>query len=995
MTPMTLFASTSPRVGTVARSLLAMSVAMWSVQASAAAESSDTCDCYALTAWTADSGLPPATVLAMTQDGGGYLWLGTSEGLIRFDGYQFTEWADTGRPLLPGTSISALITSRDGSLWIAFNDARGVARLRADELIVYSGDELPRRSITALIEDSGGAIWAGGAGGVSVLENDRWRVVGTDQGLVDSEVTSLYEDRQRGLWVGTSIGIFHRPAGTNRFFLHTPNDKFVLSFAEDAAGHLWITDIQQMVKRLDGRGAPEVAPDVRLPAGGWRLLTDRRGNLWVSALGSGLFHMGHRSLEGKPRLERLKYEHEFAGEGPGGARVIFEDREGNIWVSMRAGGLLRMRKTFIDSSIPLQGLTFDGVRGLAATGDGSVWIATFFNLLRMHRDGTEVYDLPQTMALHAGMDGELWVAAGSGIGRFRKGMLIPERMPNTIRLGRISSLALGADGALWICSVEQGVFRWRAGVLDHFSGQPLAEQPCGSIHAEPNGRIWIGFTRGGVATFMNGHFQPRTVSDGLAPGGVTAIYRDSLRRLWIATVNGVSRVDDDRFITLTDGNGLPRKIGSSIIEDQQGYIWLGVQSGSGVIRFHPDDFDAAARRPGGQLSYTLYDETDGLVGPLFRSIRPSAVRGGDGRLWLASGNSIATVDPAHVPAEWQAPPPTIDRLVIDGRDVPMTSSMVLPPHTATVRVHYSVLDLSRASKLRFRYMLEGFDRTWIDAGQSREAQYTNLRPGDYRLRLDATGTGAWDATETVWAFSVEPPFHQTRWFLASCAFGFLLLVSAVWWGRLRMMRKEFAVVVAERARVSRDLHDTLLQSLAAVGMELEVLASHSDAGAAQSLSSSLRALRRQVGRCVVEARRSTSELRSARLEVHHLVEDLRQFADDVSLGTSVQIDVLVTGRSRHCTPEVDEQLLKIGQEAIANAVRHSGCARVRVELIYSREAVTLRVSDSGRGFELDAARGGEHWGIRNMRDRATRISAQFRISSARGEGTTVEATVAR
>lgn len=956
-------------------------------------ERDDRCDCYGLTAWTIESGLPAGTVFAMAQDRTGYLWLGTSEGLIRFDGYQFTEWVDTGAPALPGTSVSALITSRDDSFWIAFSDMRGVTRVQAGRLVTYAGNEVPARSITMLIEDSRGAIWAGGPGGVAVFEQGRWRTIGLDEGLLDPEVTGLYEDRHGGMWAGTASGVFYRPPGDETFQQRTSALKFVQSFAEDPAGNLWITDIQRMVKRLDGTLAPTFAPDIRLPSGAWRVFSDQRGSLWVSALGGGLFRIAHASITTAPHVERVRYEHEFGGEGSGGARVIFQDRDNNIWVSMRAGGLLRIRETSIDSTIPLQGLTFDGVRALAADRDGSVWIATFFNLIRVHRGGRDSYDFPQTMALHAGMDGELWAATGSGIGRIRQGRLIPEPLPSTLRLERVSSVAVGPDGALWICSIEQGVFRWASGTLDHFEGQPLATQPCGVVHAEDTGQIWIGFTRGGVANYANGQFRPFTTAEGLAPGPIAAIYQDSRRRVWIATANGVSRFDNDRFVTVTDEQGLPRRIVPSLVEDAQGQFWLGVQSGAGVIRFDPQDFDRAAAKPDGQLRYALYDETDGLIGTLFRSSRPSAVRGWDGRIWLASGNGIATLNPAHVPDEWQVPPPAIERLVIDGREVPVRSAMVLPPDTTTVRVDYSALDLSRASKLRFRHMLEGFDQGWFEAGQSRHVQYTNLRPGSYRLRIGTTGDGSWGADETVWAFSVDPPFHQTRWFIALCVFGSLLLVSAVWLARVRMMRKEFALVVAERARVSRDLHDTLIQSLAAVGLELEVLASHSDAGSAQSLSSSLRALRRQVGRCVVEARRSTCELRRPRLEVRDLVEDLRQVADDVRLGSSMQVDVTVSGKRRRCSPEVEEQLLNIGQEAISNAVRHSSSDRARVELVYTRDSVTLRVSDTGQGFDPEMHGSGEHWGIRNMRERATRISARFHIASRQGQGTQVEATV--
>jgi signal transduction histidine kinase len=240
---------------------------------------------------------------------------------------------------------------------------------------------------------------------------------------------------------------------------------------------------------------------------------------------------------------------------------------------------------------------------------------------------------------------------------------------------------------------------------------------------------------------------------------------------------------------------------------------------------------------------------------------------------------------------------------------------------------------------------------------------------------------------------IQPPFHQTPWFYALCVVGLLLTISGTWWARLRTIRKEFALVVNERARLSRDIHDTLLQSMAAVGLELEVLASHSESDPRRALSEPLRSLRRQVGRCVTEARRSTCELRSPRLEVRDLVEDLRQFADDVKLGTSVTVEVAASGRRRRGAPEVEEQLLRIGQEAISNAIRHSQAELVRITVEYSREATVLQVSDTGQGFDVQADRGAEHWGIRNMRERANRISAQVEITSHPGQGTVVRAVV--
>lgn len=961
-----------------------------------AAADGDTCDCYALTAWTAEAGLT-GTVFAMTQDDAGYLWLGTSEGLLRFDGQQFTRWEDLGGAPLPGASISALITASDGSLWVAFDDVAGVARIVATAVTYFDGDGVPRRSITALLEDSRGAIFAAGMGGLSVFREDAWHPVGVAEGLPIAEITSLFEDRDAGIWVGTSAGIFHRPQGSHTFQPDANTAKFVESFAQDAGGRIWITHKQQFIAPLDSSRPPAFAPDIRLPGAGWRMLTDRRGTVWLTALGAGLFKLNPDDSQTRARVERVRYEHKFPGEGTGGARSVYQDRAGNIWVSTGTGGLLRIRLTPIDSDVALEGLTFDGVRALASTADGSAWVATFFNLIRFKGLEQTVYDFPQTLALHGGRDGSLWAATAWGIGRFDDGTLVTLPVPGWLRLERISSLAVAPDGAVWICSIEQGIFRWDGTRLEDFGSEAVrgvAGRRCGVVYAEPTGRIWVGYSAGGVATYMDGRFQLFAADDGLVPGAIAAIYQDRKGRVWISSVNGLSRFDEGTFKTVTRQNGLPARIVPALLEDDDGQMWLGVESGAGMIRFSPDDFDRAAENGGGHLRYAFYDESDGLEGTLFRVSRPSAVRAG-GRFWLASGRGISRFDPDDLPADWHQPVATIERITIDDREVSLDSGVALPSDTSTVAVDYSALDLSHASKLRFRYMLEGFDPGWVDAGTLRQATYMNLRPGDYRFRVGATSTGEWTAPETVWRFSVTPPFYQTSWFVASCAITLVLLISSVWLARVRTIRKEFALVVAERARVSRDLHDTLLQSLAAVGMELEALANRSEPAPGDSMRPSLRALRQQVGRCVVEARRSTNELRSPRLEVEDLIEDLRQFADDVSLGSSVDVDVVVSGRRPRSAPDINEQLLKIGQEAISNAVRHSGATRVHVELTYGRDAVALRVSDTGRGFDTEADRGTMHWGIRNMRDRAARMSAEFRITSSPGAGTVVETIVAR
>jgi ligand-binding sensor domain-containing protein len=963
--------------------------ALWPATASA-----NTCDCYSITAWE-QTVSPTATILSIAQDREGYLWFGTNEGLVRFDGFAFEEWEPPAGSPLPGLSIPALAGSRDGSLWAGFSDAPGLIRIGADGAAIYSTrDGLPAGPITMLLEDRTGRLWAGGRGGLAVRSGETWHRLGAAQGLPEAEMTALYEDRSGGLWLGTSIGVYHRAAGSDAFIEYSRRDLFVQSFAEDAMGTLWITNLQHIVKRLDSTQVPEVAPEIRLPAAGFRVQADRRGNVWIAAFGGGLYRIDRESLERRPRVERVRFEHKFAGEGPGGARTIFQDRDSNIWVSTPATGLLRLTEASVDTGVTLEGITFDGIRAMSGDREGSVWIATYYNLLRFRDGRKDVYNLGQTMALHADHEGTLWIVNSRGLGRVQDGRFVPEALPAKVRPERISSLTRAPDGAVWLCSFERGVFRWHDGRLTEFGDEPLGRRPCGFIHADRSGRVWVGFSRGGLATFEHGRFREYTAADGLPTGGIRAIFEDRGGAIWISFVDGLVRIHQGRVVPVTAENGLPARIVPSLLEDAEGFVWLGVVAGSAVIRFDPREVDEVAANPRHQIRYTTLDQTDGLNGPVFRLSRPTAVRGGDGRLWLASGNGIAVLDPRVIPIERRAPTPSIRYVTVDGQRMAPSDDIDLPPGTATVRIGYSALDLSHAAKVSFRYMLEGFNTEWVDAGHVREASYMNLRPGDYRFRVSTVKNGAANVAETIWNFTVQPPFHQTGWFYSLCAVGLLLTISGSWWARLRTIRKEFALVVNERARVSRDLHDTLLQSLAAVGLELEVLASRSEQSPARPLSEPLRSLRRQVGRCVVEARRSTCELRAPRIEVFDLVDDLRQFADDARMGNNVAVDIEVIGRPKRGTPEVEEQLLRIGQEAISNAIRHSQAELIRIAVEYARDAITLRVSDNGQGFDVQAPHGAEHWGIRNMRERAQRFSADIQITSSPGQGTVVTVVAA-
>jgi signal transduction histidine kinase len=383
--------------------------------------------------------------------------------------------------------------------------------------------------------------------------------------------------------------------------------------------------------------------------------------------------------------------------------------------------------------------------------------------------------------------------------------------------------------------------------------------------------------------------------------------------------------------------------------------------------------------------------SDGLPGDLQWTSRPAAVRSGDGRLWLATRAGASVIDPQQLPRIHRPAPPRIDRVVVDGRPLPSIGNIELPARTSNLQVDYGTLSLSAATKLRYRYMLEGVNTEWVDAGARRQATFANVPPGRHRLRVSATNDGLWTEAR-LWDFSIAPPFYRTNRFYAICLISLLAALGSTWWLRLRAVQHRFSLVIAERARVSREIHDTLLQSLGAIGLELETIASQLDPSQ-QAPRDSLRRLRQDVRRSVREARESIMELRSTRLERRDLAEALRDLAARTKSSEGVQLAVAVevSGQPRRCSAETEDELLRIGQEAVSNAVRHGRATKIEVALDYGEDALSLRVSDDGAGFVPAGfpAGTGAHLGLMNMKERAEKIGGHVRISSQPGHGTAV------
>ena len=576
-----------------------------------------------------------------------------------------------------------------------------------------------------------------------------------------------------------------------------------------------------------------------------------------------------------------------------------------------------------------------------------------------------------------------------GLSRFKDGRFLRVFDPLRANLTLVETVTTDLDGGLWFTDNAQGVFRWKDNTLKSFGGVAEVRGKMGtSAITDGSGRIWIGFADGSLVAYEAGKFRTYSREDGLPAGGVASISEDRAGAIWVGTTTGLSRFENDRFASLTSRNGLPVNNVSAIVEDDQGYIWFGVTSG--IIRLKPSEFDKAVADPAYHAQYILYDMSDGLPGvPMSVRGRPTVARGLDGTLWFVTSNGLAVIDPRQ-PKKGRLPPPVrVERIIADERTLDVVPQLQLDPLTSRVQIEYTGLSFTVPSKVRFRYKLEGFDSNWVDAGTRRQAFYTNLSPRRYRFRVIAENDGVWNEAGAVLDFSIKPAFYQTDWFRATCAIAFGLVMVAAWRFRVRQVHRRFGLVLTERTRMAREIHDTLLQGLVGIGLRFDSLSCITEG---EPLRKEFERLRDQIETSIREARQSIWDLRSPMLQTSTLVSALQEAGESMTHGSGVRFELSVTGTPLAKGSRVEEVLLRIGHEAISNAVRHAQATRIRMELCYDEGSVTLRVTDDGRGFDFDGPLHTveERWGLASMQERAQQIRAQFRIMSTPVAGTTVE-----
>jgi ligand-binding sensor domain-containing protein len=941
---------------------------------------------YTHTVWTHKDGIPSAFIYSITQTQDGYLWLATTDGLVRFDGVQFVHWRPkTGYTALLGV-VRSLCAAPDGSLWIG-TAAGLVGHIRGDDLTTTSVGA----QVEAMLEDRDGTLWVTTEDHILRFRAATQEQIGSAVALPGPFLSGLLQDKSGFIWFSTDDGVFPLdPSEPQVRFVKITKGKFWLS--GDTRGTIWIT-------RPDGSTRPANERQMFSATGMVKtldihtVLRDSEGNTWIGTLGQGLARL-HTDSNDVQIIERFSQLDGLSAEF---VWCLLEDREHNIWVGTQ-NGLNRFRDEKITTLTRREGLASDSVGALAAGPDGTIWASTSVGINRIDGQHRELY-LNGATAMGLSMEGEntLWAGTNRGVVRVENGKWSNLPTPTGIHLQDVTAITVDHEKGVWLFDAHKGLYRWANGHITDFSNQPLLKgKLILAARGDGRGKVWFGLDQGGVVVFDGGQFHAYSEREGLAGGFVDAVYVDDGGTVWFGAERGLSRLEGQRFITWNSANGLPGDRVLWILSDSGGRIWLGYSTGVACVS--RSELDQAERDPSHRVAYSFLDDGDGLKGNPDRSWQSPAVRASDGKLWFRTSEGVAIIDPRDLTRNLVVPPVHVERLVADGALVNTTQPVRLRPLTRDVEIDYTALSLAEPRNVRFRYKLEGFDSEWRDVGARRQAFYTNLRPHAYRFRVLASNNdGIWNASGATLDFDLLPAFYQTQWFRLLCALVLLILA----WGAYRLrvwqvttrLRNRFEERLKERTRIAQELHDNLIQDIMGISLQVEVTDEllPADFPAKQSLARAL-----SLCKSALDAgRRALNDLRAESLSAADFVKSFSQLANEFTRDPGTEIDVIVEGRERPLNAPAGNDVLQVGRQAIANALLHANARKIHVLLSYGERHLEIRVQDNGCGINeetLNLRRPG-HYGIAGMQERAERLGGSIAIRSRMGEGTEVNLTV--
>ena len=959
--------------------------------------------------WQTDGGLHDNNVTGLAQSADGYLWVATLGSLMRFDGSRFEEFSTVHLPKVPSRGVRRMFLGRSGRLWLA-TDRGGLIRVDEKSARVFTAEDgLYNARVACMAEDQNGTLWVVCGSAVCRIQGDKVEQVGSAQGLPEGGGSWLTTDGRGQLWFarGTQVGVLR----AGRWEVWRNFEAGPIRLLAARGGGMWVSSGPHVLKLSEGS---EPAPVARLPDGAVVrcLLEERNGTLWVGTAAGGLFR-----LQGREFTPVAVSHPEIS--------ALMQDVEGNLWVGTAGGGLDLLRPQAMQMVTTKSGLPFESVRSVCEDAEGWMWAALQDGSLAHGRGVqwsavtiTEGWPGGQATCVAPARGGGVWIGTRDrGLQRLQAGRIQEWTLPEASGGGAVRSLLAASNGDLWVAvdspsrllMLREGAFRSLKVPGGMRSMRTLAE--------DADGTMWVGTSDGQILHVTGSAVMNETQRLKEQSLSVRCLHAAADGSLLIGFAGwGVGRRHNGNYKRIGAARGLHDEYVSQILSDGKGGLWL--TGNRGLFQVRLDELAAVAEGREERVHSIAYGRNEGL--PSFQAVfdnSPAAWRGADGCLWFSTRNGLLVVSPGEIRDNPSPPPVLLTQVRVDDQLVALRDSqsplragvesrakdlcqpglkLALPPGHAKLEFEFTALSFNSPENVHFRHRLKGFDTEWVEIGPQRAAKYPRLSAGSYEFEVTACNeTGVWSETGFRLPFVVEPFFWQTWWFrgllLATFTAGVVATVRYVSFRRLRQQMarlEQQAVLDKERGRIAKDLHDDLGASMTQMTLLLELALQHrsNPATVLDRVEDGLRAGRE----AIKSLDAAVWAVNPANNTLPELVAYIGQFGMEFLQQAKIRCELELPDQppERPVSAELRHNLFLIVKEALNNVVRHAQASTVRLQIAITPATLDLLIEDDGRGIEREPQDGLAD-GLRNMRQRAGELKAEFRLESKPGAGTRI------
>lgn len=950
--------------------------------------------------WTTANGLPQNAAFSIVRTHDGYLWFGTLEGLVRFDGLEFKVFNPANTPELPYPNFAALFEDREGTLWAATGGAYS-PRAKGNALLRYNDgkfqaytekDGYPGTPAYAICGAREGGLWIGTSKGLCRFKDGAFSFYTTKDGLSGNGILCLCEDHEGTLWVGTDHGVNrYRDGKFIVFDRKSPLASWaVKSICEARDGSIWVGSRGGLDRFKDGQDTHYTTKDGLPEDQVMTVFEDTDGNLWIGTEHGDLVRWRDRKFSDSLNL----------ADDP--IWSIYEDNEGSLWVGSFTGGLHRLTDGKFTAYTTVEGLLSDSTWGVYEDNDANIWISTSKGLNRIRNGNITSYTKTEGLLesgaskVYQDRKGTIWIGTTAGINRFKDGKLTGFPFSKGDE-GYVTAIHEDAAGTLWVGSVR-GLFHYSDGSFKHFEA---SLSYVSAMYEDKDGSLWLG-TNIGLFHLKGGKLTWHSAPDASSIDLITSIVPDDSGALWLGTDRaGLLRFKDQQFTRCTSKEGLFDDEIWTILDDTQGNFWMGCSKG--VFRVSKRELIDLADGQIKSVNCTSYDTADGMKSR--ETTDPSTgFRTRDGRLWFSTVKGVAVINPAQVSLNTTVPPVYIKQALADGQATDLTGQLEIRPGTRNVEFSYAGLSLVDPQRVRYRYQLIGFDKDWQEAGTRRVAYYTNLPVGHYQFRvIAANNDGLWNIEGAMIRINVLAPFYQRWWFVVSLVGALAAVALFIFRARVSQLEKKQAAQEAfsrkliesqeqERKRIAAELHDSLGQNLLIIKNRAMLASIASDDANSATAKKQFDDISVFTAQALEEVRHIAHNLRPYHLDNLGLTKSLEAMIEKIEGSSGIHFDFEIASLDGALPKDWEINVYRIVQEAINNIIKHSAARNGRVEVVRDDRGIVINIRDNGNGFDqrAQAANGGRMgFGLTGMAERVRMLGGVYSVESAPGKGTTV------